>query len=137
MCDVSACYEVGDEGILALCQSSYIPRNEASVSHQFRKRRAKASPLRSLKIASLPKLTNVAVSAIKNLANLSKTKGVLQKHRNQLDQWISRTNDPGPETLKTYILETEDQMSSTGNKISRENYRRNTEIYKRWIKTNE
>ena len=74
---------------------------------------------------------------IKNLANLSKTKGVLQKHRNQLDQWISRTNDPGPETLKTYILETEDQMSSTGNKISRENYRRNTEIYKRWIKTNE
>ena len=74
---------------------------------------------------------------IKNLANLSKTKGVLQKHRNQLDQWISRTNDSGPENLETYILETENQMSSTGNKISRENYRKNTEIYKRWIKTNE
>ena len=70
MCDVSACYEVGDEGILALCRSSYIPRHEAAVSHQFGKRRAKASPLRSLKIASLPKLTNMAVSAIKNLANL-------------------------------------------------------------------
>ncbi|MEC8013536.1 MAG: sulfatase [Verrucomicrobiota bacterium] len=74
---------------------------------------------------------------IKNLANLSKNKGVLQKHRNQLDQWISRTNDSGPENLETYILETENQMSSTGNKISRENYRKNTEIYKRWIKTNE
>ena len=74
---------------------------------------------------------------IKNLAGLSRYKDMLKNHRGQLNQWISRTNDPGPETLKTYILETEDQMSSTGNKISRENYRRNTEIYKRWIKTNE
>ena len=70
----------------------------------------------------------------KNLANLMKMKGVLQNHRNQLHQWISKTKDLGPETLETYILETEDQMSSTGNKISRENYRSNSEIYKQWFR---
>ena len=70
----------------------------------------------------------------KNLVNLSKISGILQKHRDQLDQWILKTKDPGPETLETYILETEDQMSSTGNKVSRENYRRNSEIYKQWFK---
>ena len=69
----------------------------------------------------------------KNLANLAKYKDILQNHGDQLDQWISKTNDPGPETLETYILETEDQMSSTGNKVSRENYRRNSEIYKNWF----
>ena len=70
----------------------------------------------------------------KNLADLSKHMDILQKHRDQLNQWISKTKDPGPETLETYILETEDQMSSTGNKISRENYRRNSEIYKQWFR---
>ena len=70
----------------------------------------------------------------KNLVNLSKISGILQKHRDQLDQWILKTKDPGPETLETYILETEDQMSSTGNKVSRENYRRNSEIYKQWFR---
>jgi hypothetical protein len=70
----------------------------------------------------------------KNLSGLSKYKDILQNHREQLNQWILRTNDPGPETLQTYILETENQMSSTGNKISRENYRRNSEIYKKWFR---
>jgi len=70
----------------------------------------------------------------KNLAELSKYKVILQNHRDQLDQWISKTKDPGPETLETYILETEDQMSSTGNKVSRDNYRRNSEIYKKWFR---
>ena len=70
----------------------------------------------------------------KNLVNLSKISVILQKHRDQLDQWILKTKDPGPETLETYILETEDQMSSTGNKVSRENYRRNSEIYKQWFR---
>ena len=70
----------------------------------------------------------------KNLAGLSKYKDILQNHRDQLDHWILRTNDPGPETLQTYILETEDQMSATGNKVSRENYRRNSEIYKQWFR---
>ena len=69
----------------------------------------------------------------KNLSGLSKYKDILQNHREQLNQWISNTKDPGPETLETYILETEDQMSATGNKISRENYRRNSEIYKNWF----
>jgi hypothetical protein len=69
----------------------------------------------------------------KNLADLAEFKDILQNYRDQLDQWISKTNDPGPETLETYILETEDQMSSTGNKVSRENYRRNSEIYKNWF----
>ena len=70
----------------------------------------------------------------KNLAGLSRYKDILQNHREQLNQWISKTKDPGPETLETYILETEDQMSSTGNTISRENYRRNSEIYKQWFR---
>ncbi|NBU86409.1 MAG: DUF229 domain-containing protein [Verrucomicrobia bacterium] len=70
----------------------------------------------------------------KNLAGLSKYKDILQNLREQLDQWISKTKDPGPETLETYILETEDQMSSTGNKVSRDNYRRNSEIYKKWFR---
>ena len=70
----------------------------------------------------------------KNLSGLSKYKDILQNHREQLNQWISKTKDPGPETLETYILETEDQMSSTGNTISRENYRKNSEIYKQWFR---
>ena len=70
----------------------------------------------------------------KNLSGLSKYKDILQNLREQLDNWTSETKDPGPETLETYILETEDQMSSTGNKISRENYRRNSEIYKKWFR---
>ena len=70
----------------------------------------------------------------KNLAGLSRYKDILQNHREQLNQWISKTKDPGPETLETYILETEDQMSSTGNTVSRENYRRNSEIYKQWFR---
>ena len=45
------------------------------------------------------------------MADLSKYKDILQNHRDQLNQWISKTKDPGPETLETYILETEDQMS--------------------------
>jgi arylsulfatase A-like enzyme len=70
----------------------------------------------------------------KNLSGHSKYKDILQNHREQLNQWISKTKDPGPETLETYILETEDQMSSTGNKVSRDNYRRNSEIYKKWFR---
>ena len=69
-----------------------------------------------------------------NLVDQSEYKEMLNNHRDQLDQWILRTKDPGPETLEIYILETEDQMSSTGNKISRENYRRNSEIYKKWYR---
>jgi len=58
----------------------------------------------------------------------------LNKLKQNLSEWIVRTGDPGPETQEVYILETEDQMSSTGNKVSRENYRKNSEIYKNWFK---
>jgi hypothetical protein len=57
---------------------------------------------------------------------------VLKQSRGRLQQWIKETGDPGPETASVYVLETEDQMKSTRNKASRENYRRNTELYKRW-----
>ena len=56
----------------------------------------------------------------------------LAMHRQRLDRWIDETGDPGPETPEVYVLETEDQMKSTRNKTSREIYRKNAELYKRW-----
>jgi arylsulfatase A-like enzyme len=56
----------------------------------------------------------------------------LAVNRNRLDRWIEETGDPGPETPEVYVLETEDQMKSTRNKNSREIYRKNAELYKRW-----
>ena len=71
---------------------------------------------------------------IHNLAENKKYKTKLEKLREILNQWLVRTGDPGPETLEVYILETQDQMSSIRNKVSRENYRRNSEIYRNWFK---
>ncbi|MFK8114755.1 MAG: sulfatase [Rubripirellula sp.] len=68
----------------------------------------------------------------KNLANDPAHRNVLAQHRSQLVQWIKQTGDPGPETPEVYILETEDQMQSTRNKTTRENYRKNSELYRRW-----
>jgi arylsulfatase A-like enzyme len=70
----------------------------------------------------------------KNLVENQKYKKNLDELRKNLTQWILKTGDPGPETLEVYILETEDQMSSTGNKVSRENYRKNSKIYRNWFK---
>ena len=70
----------------------------------------------------------------KNLVENQKYKKNLDELRENLTQWMLKTRDPGPETLEIYILETEDQMSSTGNKVSRENYRKNSEIYRNWFK---
>ena len=70
----------------------------------------------------------------KNLVENKKYEKTLNELRQNLSEWIVRTGDPGPETLDVYILETEDQMSSTGNKVSRENYRKNSELYKKWFK---
>jgi hypothetical protein len=70
----------------------------------------------------------------KNLAENKRHEKTLTELRKNLAQWIIQTGDPGPETLDVYILETEDQMSSTGNKVSRENYRKNSELYKKWFK---
>ena len=57
---------------------------------------------------------------------------VLKQSRGRLQEWIKETGDPGPEIPAVYVLETEDQMKSTRNPSSRENYRRNSELYKRW-----
>ncbi len=67
-----------------------------------------------------------------NLAEGPSHAEALAEHRARLDDWIEQTGDPGPETLEAYILETEDQMKSTRNKASRETYRRNSELYRRW-----
>ena len=69
---------------------------------------------------------------IDNLADHPKHAKVLDDMRKRLDRWLEKTGDPGPETPEVYILETEDQMKSTRNAASRENYRKNSELYMRW-----
>jgi arylsulfatase A-like enzyme len=69
-----------------------------------------------------------------NLAGYCAHKNALEYHRNLLDQWMETTNDPGPETLEVYQMEIDDQLKSTGNPQSRENYRKNSELYKKWFK---
>lgn len=69
-----------------------------------------------------------------NLANDSKHADALVTHRRALTKWIEETGDQGPETPEVYVLETEDQMKSTKNKASREQYRKNSEIYKQWAR---
>lgn len=71
---------------------------------------------------------------VKNLADDPTHAEALAQHRDQLQAWIKRTGDQGPETPEVYILETEDQMKSTRNKVSRENYRKNSELYKQWAR---
>jgi hypothetical protein len=51
-----------------------------------------------------------------------------------LDQWIEETGDRGPESIEVYIMETEDQMQSTRNAESRERYRKNSELYLKWMR---
>lgn len=69
---------------------------------------------------------------VENLAGDSNYADVLADHRRHLDEWIEGTGDPGPETPEVYILETEDQMKVTRNPKSREIYRKNSELYKKW-----
>jgi len=69
---------------------------------------------------------------VKNLADDPKQAKVLQRMHKRLEVWIEKTGDPGPETPEVYVLETEDQMKSTRNPASRANYRKNSELYKRW-----
>lgn len=70
----------------------------------------------------------------KNLSNDPAHAEVLLGHRASLDCWVNETNDSGSETPDVYVLETEDQMKSTRNKASRENFRRNVELYQRWAR---
>ncbi|MEO2014971.1 MAG: sulfatase [Fuerstiella sp.] len=69
-----------------------------------------------------------------NLSGDRRHAEALEQQRARLEQWIQQTGDPGPETPEVYILETEDQMKSTKNKASREIYRKNAELYKRWAR---
>lgn len=67
-----------------------------------------------------------------NLANSANYLPELKRHRNALKQWIRRTADPGAESDKIYMLEVQDQMSSTKNAATREQFRKNSEIYQTW-----
>ena len=69
-----------------------------------------------------------------NLARDPNHTDALAQHRELLDHWIEETGDLGPETLEVYLLETEDQMQSTRNQLSRESYGKNAELYKRWAR---
>ena len=69
---------------------------------------------------------------INNLANSPAHFADLQRHRETLDQWIEETDDQGSESDEIYALEIEDQMRATRNAASREQFRRNSEIYQRW-----
>ncbi|GAA5504754.1 sulfatase [Novipirellula caenicola] len=69
-----------------------------------------------------------------NLANDPQHANALTWHRQRLQRWIEETGDMGPESPEVYVLETEDQMQSMRNKTSRENYRKNTELYKQWAR---
>ncbi|MCP4885239.1 MAG: sulfatase [Planctomycetaceae bacterium] len=69
-----------------------------------------------------------------NLAEDPDHADALARHRQDLGEWIEVTGDPGPETPEVYDLETEDQMKSTRNEASREAYRKNAELYKRWAR---
>ena len=70
----------------------------------------------------------------KNLASNPVHAVTLKQHRARLDRWIEETGDPGPETPAVYTLETEDQIRSTRSKATREAYRQNTKLYKRWAR---
>lgn len=69
-----------------------------------------------------------------NLAADPQHAKALTWHRQRLRKWIEETGDMGPESPEVYVLETEDQMQSTRNETSRENYRKNTELYKQWAR---
>ena len=69
---------------------------------------------------------------IKNLAGDPNYAEALLEHRKRLEEWIVETGDQGPETPEVYVLETEDQMKTIRNKTSRENYRKNSELYRKW-----
>ena len=71
----------------------------------------------------------------KNLADDSAYAAVLKEHRKSLENWITETGDMGSETLEVYQMEIDDQMQSMRNKNAREIYRKNAEIYKRWMQS--
>ncbi len=71
---------------------------------------------------------------IRNLASNPMYSVALRDHRAHLTEWIEETGDMGPESIEVYIMETEDQMQSTRNVESRERYRKNSELYLKWMR---
>ncbi len=72
---------------------------------------------------------------LKNLADQPEYLEELKKHRSELNDWIKRTGDSGPESLEVYRLETQDQLKSTRNKESTgyKNYLNNSKLYEKWM----
>jgi hypothetical protein len=79
--DVSACFEISDDGTIALCRD--LRRRDNSISREIeteeigksssstnKRRRIVRSSLTVLKIASLPKITNCAIEAISKMESL-------------------------------------------------------------------
>jgi arylsulfatase A-like enzyme len=71
---------------------------------------------------------------IHNLAESRKYADELVRHRELLNEWIRRTEDPGAESDDVYVLETEDQLNDMKNETARKKYRTNVETYKRWAR---
>ncbi len=67
-----------------------------------------------------------------NLAHSPAYRSDLKRHREALNRWMVDTVDQGSETDETYALEIQDQMRATKNTESREQFRRNSEIYQAW-----
>ena len=71
---------------------------------------------------------------VRNLSSSLKHQEALRRHRERLIRWIQETKDMGPEPPEVYELETQDQIQSTRNPATREIYRKNAELYKRWAR---
>lgn len=69
---------------------------------------------------------------VENLAEDPKHADSLARHREHLEKWIKKTQDPGSESMEVYDLEIQDQMKSTKSQAMREAYQSNSELYKRW-----
>jgi hypothetical protein len=63
--DISACFRVGDEGIMSLCE----PRSFAAAGDNHKRSRGRFR-LRVLRLASLPGLTNQGIRSIRNIDSL-------------------------------------------------------------------
>jgi arylsulfatase A-like enzyme len=68
-----------------------------------------------------------------NLADNPEHAVALASHRAQLETWITDTGDMGPESPAVYAQEIEDELASARPKSVRyKEFKRNSEIYKKW-----
>ena len=70
---------------------------------------------------------------VNNLANDKSHKGILDRHRVLLSEWIIETKDQGSESREIYITETEDQIQSTRSAATKAIYQKNMKTYLRWM----